>query len=112
MAAFPAGLLVQEEIERAIDDVEKALAPDLIFVGYSIENDYMGIPSIFFRIVLSDEASRADRLLESGDRVEAFLKHRLQPRLRLGLYPYFDYRSDSEQVALRDPMWETHGVSR
>ena len=72
----------------------------------------MGIPSIFFRVVMSDEACRPDRLLQAGDRVETLLKQRLQPRQRLGLYPYFDFRSQAEQDLLRDPAWESHGVFR
>jgi hypothetical protein len=107
-----AGYANLQEIDDVVDEVPALLAPDVIFVGYSVANDWTGRPSLFFRVVLSDEASQPDRLLESGDRVESLLEARLQPYQRWGLYPYFDYRSQSEQIALRDPAWEYHGVSR
>lgn len=49
MGAFPAEQLKQQEIERVIEELDHALAPDLVFVGYSVANDDVGSPCIFFR---------------------------------------------------------------
>ena len=112
MPLIPAAFVNKQEIRQTIDDVVSTLAPDVVFVGFSIGDDWMGKPSLFFRIVLSDEASAPDRLLASCGRVAALLELQLQPYQRWDLYPFFDFRSRAEQAILRDPIWEHNGVSR
>ena len=94
------------EIASVADEVTSQLAPDVIFVGYRIGQDSVGDPAIFFRVVMSDEACLPNRILDAAKRLEEALEGRLQPYQRWGLYPYFRYRSASEQAEDGDPAWQ------
>lgn len=81
--------------------------PDVVRIRYSLKEDWTGDPSIFFRVVLSDEASHPDRLSESTGRVQTEVLRQVNP-LDIGLLYYFNYRSLSEtrQRQFQDPDWE------
>jgi hypothetical protein len=55
---FPSGWVNQAQIASSVKRAEAALAPDVVRIRYSFGNDWTGDPSIFFRIVLSDDSSR------------------------------------------------------
>jgi hypothetical protein len=53
----------QAELAQSVDAAIRSLNPEeLAHVAYSIRNDSTDDPAIFFRIVLTDAASREDRL--------------------------------------------------
>ncbi len=108
----PSLFVNKQEIIDVADEVTKQFAPDVIFIGFRIANDWTGKPSLFYRILLSDEAAKKGRISEVGQRVEKALDDRLQPYQRWDLYPYHDYRSQSEQAEIQDPAWERHVFSR
>ena len=94
-------LPTQEQVDRIARD----LAPDVVHIRMDVGHDWSDHPAIYFRVILSDEASRRDRLLEITQRV------RRKVRNELGLdelehLPYFRFRSQSEQAQLREPAWE------
>jgi len=94
-------LPTQEQVDRIARD----LAPDVVHIRMDVGHDWSDHPAIYFRVILSDEASHRDRLLEIIQRV------RKKVRNELGLdelehFPYFRFRSQSEQAQLRDPAWE------
>ncbi len=62
-------------------------------------------PAIFFRIVLTDAASREDRLAEVAGRAASTLSNSIRPMENWGLTPYFSFRSFSEQSIRNDPEW-------
>jgi hypothetical protein len=94
-----------KEIDFAIDETIKALAPDVVRIRYSFEDDWTGDASIFFRIVLSDEATKIRRLSETARLVSGALDKELSPE-EFGLHSYFNFRSFSETQTHRDPAWE------
>jgi hypothetical protein len=100
----PAGFVKQADIAKRVAELERALKPNVESIRYSIDADWSGEPSIFFRIVLSDQASAEDKLAEVTERVSLRLTDALQPA-ELGLFPYFSFRSRSEQAALKDEAW-------
>ena len=108
----PSIFVNRQEIADAVEEVTRQLSPDVQFIGFSIANDSDGKPALYFRIVLSDDASERSRSRQVGFRVEKLLDGKLQPYQRWDLYPFFDYRSASEQAELRDPAWERHAVPR
>lgn len=112
MAVSSALFVNKQEIIDVIDQIAKELAPDVIFIGFSIADDWMGKPSLFFRVLLSDEASRFGIIRKTANRVEKLTRERLQPEQRWDLHPFFDYRSKSEQADLQDPAWEGHAIFR
>jgi hypothetical protein len=91
--------------QEQVDRVAAKLAPDVVRIRVHMKEDWEGDPALDFRVILSDEASRRERLSEIVRTVEAALNE------ELGLadseyFPYIRYRSWSEQASLRDPKWE------
>jgi hypothetical protein len=100
---LPAAVTKQSEIQAAINDVEKSLAPDVVRIRYDIGEDWSGQWAIFFRVVLTDDAAKR-RLREVANKVVWGLAGQLDfPGM--GVYPYHNFRSVSEQEALREPAW-------
>lgn len=95
----------QPHINAAIADVVKELAPSGVQrINYEIAQDWSGQWAVFFRVLLSDEASNPDRLSDIVTRVVWRMTDRLDVP-GLGMFPYFDFRSQSEQANLREPAW-------
>jgi len=100
---LPSAVTKQSEIQAAINEVERDLAPDVVRIRYDIGEDWSGQWAIFFRIVLTDEAARR-RLREVGTKVVWQLAGQLDfPAM--GVFPYHNFRSISEQETLQEPAW-------
>ena len=78
--------------------------PMCVRIRYAITLDSTGEEAIFFRIVLSDEASRERRLRSVTERIESELLAAI-PFVAFGLYHYFSYRNRSEHAMLKEPAW-------
>ncbi len=90
--------------QSQVDEVARTLAPDVIRIRMQLRLDESGDPAIYFRVILSDEAAKRD-LWEVTQRVRARLSG------ELGLehsdrFPYFRFRTMSEQAVLRNPIWD------
>ena len=59
--------------------------------------------AIFFRILISDDAGR-NRLRDIATQVEWRLEERLDFQ-GMGVLPYFNFRTESEQALLREEAW-------
>lgn len=110
MAIVPSGFVHQSQLRN---DVAQAIArlkasnrSDIANIVYSIGADATDEPSIFFRVLLTDLGSREERLAEVTGRVAADLFDAINPIEGWGLNPYFNFRSQSEQLKRRDPDWE------
>ena len=102
----PARFVNQTELTQSIEASIRSLNPEeVVHVAYSIGNDWTDDPAIFFRIVLTDAASREDRLGDVAERVEAAIVDSIRPIEDWGLFPYFKFRSFSEQRGRSDPEW-------
>jgi hypothetical protein len=99
------GLIDQTKIRAAVQQVERALAPDVIRIMYSNMLDWAGSDSLFFRIILSDAASSPKNLRETTQHIIATILRGIKAE-ELGLQTYFNFRSKSEQDMLREPFWE------
>ena len=92
-----------KEIEAAIRRVEQIAGPDVVRIRYEIGEDWSGQWAIFFRIVLTDDAARR-RLREVATKVVWGLSRELDfPGM--GVFPYHNFRSLSEQAMLQEPAW-------
>src|ERR1035441_1453351 len=89
----------QQEIKSAVQRVESLFAQDVDHINYSLEENWIGAPSVFFRVVVRDEAAPMGRLLELSDRISMSLLNEAKTD-EMGLYSYFDFRSVSEQLKL------------
>ncbi|MBI1355291.1 MAG: hypothetical protein GC160_13160 [Acidobacteria bacterium] len=94
----------QAEIKNAVETVQSEWAPDVVRIRYNLGEDWTEDPSIFFRIVLSDEASAPSRLRETSAGVKKRLVEAVDP-YDLGLQAYFNFRSSSEQAESGDAAW-------
>jgi hypothetical protein len=101
---FVTRLLDEAQLEAAVQRAQSELAPDVVRIRYTIGEDWTGEPSIFFRVLLSDAASRPGGLAEIALRVTARLEDEIRPD-EFGFHAYHDFRSDSEQAELQDPAW-------
>lgn len=100
---LPAAMTRQDQIDSAIDQVAAELSPDVVRIRYDIGEDWSGQWAIFFRIVLTDEAARR-RLRDIATRVVRGLANRLDfPGM--GVFPYHNFRSVSEQAKLQEEAW-------
>lgn len=99
----PAAVSKQEEIREAIDRVRVIAGPDVVRIRYEIGEDWSGQWSIFFRFILTDEAAK-NRLPDVRSKVVWGLARELDFPV-LGVYPYHEFRSESEQARLQEPAW-------
>lgn len=100
----PSEFVHQERIESAVAKASQALAPDVIRIRYNLGQDWSGSAAVFFRIVLSDDASRRERLRVKAQEVASTIFNQVRPD-ELGLQAYFNYRSASEQAELQEEAW-------
>jgi hypothetical protein len=99
----PPAVSKQAEIQAAIDQVERSLAADVVRIRYKIGEDWSGQWAIFFRIVLTDDAAK-HRLRDVADKVAKGLAQQLDYP-GMGVFPYHNFRSASEQAMLQEPAW-------
>jgi hypothetical protein len=100
---IPPAVTKESEIQAAISEVERALAPDVVRIRHEIGEDWSGQWAIFFRIVLSDDAAKR-RLRDVAGKVVWGLSRQLDfPGM--GVFPYHNFRSTSEQAMLREEAW-------
>ncbi len=91
--------------QQQVDEVVAKLAPDVVRIRFNEALDWSDDPAIYFRVVLSDDASRRDPLAGVAARVRAKLTEELglDPQVRI---PYVSFRSKSEQDSTNDPKWD------
>ena len=100
---LPSALTKQAEIDTAIQRVQQAVGPDVVRIRYEIGKDWSGQWAIFFRVVLTDEAAK-HRLRDVATKVVWGLARQLDfPGM--GVFPYHNFRSESEQATLQEPAW-------
>ena len=100
---MPPVIRMNPQINAAIRQVIDLLAPDVVYIRYEIGKDWSDDWAIFFRVLLSDDASK-NRLREVTTQVEWRLAERLDfPAM--GVFPYYNFRSQSEQATMREPAW-------
>jgi len=100
----PIALQKQSEIDAIVAEVCKELAPDVVRIRYDIGQDWSGDWAIFFRIVVSDAATKGRRAARVTEKVRLPLMERLKPET-LGVLAYFSFRSQAEQAELKEKAW-------
>ena len=108
MPMVPGGLvhyrLLDAEIKSAVEKLRE-LRPEVVDVAYSMRENWMGDPSLFFRVVLADEATDEDTIADTARRIETALIDELLPIENWGLFPYFNYRRHSDRQRRNEPEW-------
>jgi len=101
---MPTAFVHPQEIKSAVQRVESRFAQQVDHINFSFGEDWTGAPSIFFRVVVRDEASPIDRLLALSEEVSISLMNEAKTD-EIGLRAYFDFRSVAEQAKLQEPAW-------
>src|SRR5450755_4205254 len=104
MATFPITVFSQAQLEEEIKRASARFGPEVVRLKYNLQGDNDGDPAIYFRIVLTDSASREESLGDVGDNIENITREEIRPYEK-GLYAYFSFRSQSEQAMMNDPEW-------
>jgi hypothetical protein len=101
---LPSGIVHGSQINAAVADVYRQLAPDVVRIRFDVGHDWSGDDAIFFRILISDDAART-RLRETREKAVRMLEAILNFET-VGLRVYHNVRSVSEQESLREKSWE------
>ena len=101
----PTGYINHTLLANSVAQAVQKLGRDVVRVRHSVGADTSGEPSLFFRIVLTDEASREATLADVTGRITKILFDEIHPYEDWGLTPYFSFRSQSEHAMLNDPKW-------
>lgn len=101
---MPGAITKQPQINAAVAAVVKELSPSVKHMRYDIAQDWSGQWAIFFRVLLSDDAAQ-QRLKDVATRVVWRTSEWLDLP-NLGLFPYFEFRSESEQARLHEASWK------
>jgi hypothetical protein len=101
---LPIAVQKQPQINAAVAAVVRELSPDVQHIRFEIAPDWSGQWAVFFRVLLSDEASDPVNLREIAPRVVRRISDQLDIP-SLGMFPYFDFRSQSEQTKFHEPAW-------
>lgn len=98
----PAEVTEESPIEAAVAEVLKDLSPSVRYMPHEIRPDWTGERTIYFRVVLADEATRGEGRWKIIDQVDRRISDRLIPARHV---PSVSYRSESEQAQVNDPAW-------
>lgn len=104
MAIVPKVFIDQKEVDAAVQRAANALAQTVVRIRYDLGSDWTADPSIFFRIVLTDEAAKEPKLNDIANAIAVILIREVKPEEH-GLHSYFNFRSAAEQAQLKDPAW-------
>jgi len=100
----PTEIRKDPQIIAAINKVMAEESSWVRYIRYSFDQDWTGEWAVFFRVLLSDEASDLDRRIEIGDRVISRIMDELDLP-NLGMMPHFSFRTESEQAELKGRDW-------
>lgn len=104
MAILPAGVVRQSQIAEHVAAIAEELARDVVRIRYSIDPDWSDDWAIFFRVLLTDDASSEERRPEVIRRVRERLMS--DPEIaESGLLHYFNFRNEAEQKILQEKAW-------
>ena len=90
----------QSRFRAAVERVAKSFAPHVAEIVTTFEDDWTGEPAVFLMVILDDADTRADRLRAITNQIERAIFDRVEPMEKWGVFPYFNYRSRSEQAQL------------
>ena len=101
----PRAFVHQREFADAVERAEQKLKDNVISIRHTLDYDSTGDPAVYLRVVMPDSSLTKDRLLKATRHVSFVIEQELQPQEQWGVYPYFRFRSQSEQQTMQEPAW-------
>jgi hypothetical protein len=106
MARIATGFAHHKEVSAALRRVKKQFPKDVMSIDYRLGKDWDGDPTMFFDIVLSEEARRPPytNLGRLGSRISIALDTEVRPdEFGLRSYPHFyspvEYETRKEEIS-------------
>lgn len=92
------------EVAKRVEEIRQEFARDVVRIRFDVDEDWTGVPAIFFRVLLTDRASRGEKRRRTTKAVAERLRQ--EPLFDdFGARAYFNFRNVSEQAELKDPEW-------
>lgn len=91
---------LQADVRRA----GQQFGNDVVGINFTLGFDSMGFASIFFNIILANNAVNPARLRQVTERVALTLMNELNTDEN-GVHAYFNFRSQAEVAQIYDPAW-------
>ena len=106
MPIRPRGIAQPVGLIKSLNSIQHRMPPGFVKWRFTFDNDWSGDPAIFFSVVLSDDASRPQKLRQVTSSITNLITQELDPLNQWGLIPYFSFRSQSEQAELKDEVFD------
>lgn len=106
MAYLAKGIAQAAELVKKFNQLAHVRIPGVVKWRYTFENDWSGDPAIFFWVILTNKASEPQNLRQAKAAFIATINNHVDLPGEWGLIPYFNFRSLSEQVKLKDEVYE------
>jgi len=106
MAHVAKGIAQAPELVKKFNQLAHVSIPGVVKWEYTFENDWSGDPAIFFWVILTDEASKPENLRRAKAAFISKINKHVDLTGEWGLWPYFNFRSYSEQAKLRDEVYD------
>ena len=104
MPYLPRGVAQPTELIKHLNALAP-LPPGVVNLRYTLKDDWSGDPAIFFWITLSDDAARLEVLSQNTRGIKDFVTQQIDPAGEWDLFPYFYFRSQSEQAMLKEKVF-------
>jgi hypothetical protein len=102
---FPSGVVQERsQINAAVTDIYRQLAPDVKRIVFNFGTDWSGDEAVYFRILISDDSAKT-RLRETMAKAVSLLES-IPNLAAMDVQVYYNVRSESEQAVLREKSWE------
>jgi len=103
--AMPRAHRYEDQFAAAVAEVAKALPPEVVRVRYEFREDWVGEPSVFFKILMVDGAFKRGKMALLSREISRVFDQKLEPEEEWGIHAYFEYRSTSTQERMQEPAW-------
>ena len=106
MAYLAKGIAQGAELVKKFNQLDHVVIPGVEKWRYTFADDWSGDPAIFFWVTLTDEASKPQNLKQAKAAFIGTINRHVDLSGEWGLIPYFNFRSRSEQLSLKDEVYE------
>jgi hypothetical protein len=105
MGYLAKGVAHAADLRIELNGIMPSPSPGVVKWRYTFDSDWSGDPAIFFWVTLTDDASKKANLSKATAAFTKVITDRIDFRNDWDLFPYFHFRSESEQAKLKDPVY-------
>lgn len=98
----PRAFIHQEQFSAAISRLS---LPPKVNLTWRLGTDWNGNEAVFFQVALADDVVPRDQLLAFTKQISKSIFTQLDPTEEWGVWPYFDFITESELARKKQPTW-------